>query len=155
MWEELYRLHYQELLAKGMAGCHHRELAEDVVQETFVKALQNADIFEDLSASQRRAWLFRTMKNLLCDRYRRAALEQQYTQEQTETAWIQEPGFQSVENALLLASLSAEEQMLLQLRFEEGYTAAELAEMLGIPAGTIRSKLSRSRKILKKALEEI
>lgn len=153
MWEELYVRHYPELLKYCMAACHDRELSEDLVQETFLKALQNADTVEDLGPNQRRAWLFKTMKNLFYDRYRRAVLESQYEQSIDGDAYYLEPGIQQTENDMVLEALTPEDRMLFQLRYIEGYNASELSEMLGIPTGTIRAKLSRSRKLLKEILD--
>ena len=79
MWEELYKQHYQELLRKAMHICRNSAQAEDAVQDTFLRALQNVSVVEDLGPSQRRAWLFRALKNLLTDSFRRNALEDQYT----------------------------------------------------------------------------
>ena len=49
MWEELYEDHYQELVAYGTRISGSKELAEDLTQETFVKALMNGDTVMDLS----------------------------------------------------------------------------------------------------------
>lgn len=154
MWDELYRQHFPELLRYCTGACRDRELAEDLAQETFLKALQNVDTFEDLGPSQRRAWLFRTMKNLLCDRYRRAVLESQYTQTLEEDAACLDPGIQQTENDLVLQKLTPEDRMLFTLRYMEGYHASEISEMLHIPSGTIRARLSRCRKYLKQLMEE-
>lgn len=154
MWDEIYQHHYPELLKYCLAACRNRELAEDLVQETFLKALQNVDTFEDLGPSQRRAWLFRTMKNLLYDRYRRAVLEAAYLQQNPEAVTYLEPGIQQLENDLVLQKLTPEDRMLFTLRYMEGYNASEISEMLHIPTGTIRARLSRCRKLLKSMLEE-
>lgn len=76
MWEELYEKHYPELLRYAAAACRNQEEAEDAAQEVFLKALQNADVIQDLGPSQRRAWLYRTLKNTLCDRWRRGKQEE-------------------------------------------------------------------------------
>lgn len=154
MWEELYKQHYQELLRKAVCICRNSAQAEDAVQETFLRALQNVSVVEDLGPSQRRAWLFRALKNLLTDGFRRNTLEDQYTQElPPEAAIEQEPGFEDIENELFLSRLPPEEQLVFQLRFLEGYTGEEISEMLNLPAGTVRSRLSRSRKKLRKMLK--
>ena len=104
MWEELYKQHYQELLRKAVCICRNSAQAEDAVQETFLRALQNVSVVEDLGPSQRRAWLFRALKNLLTDGFRRNTLEDQYTQElPPEAAIEQEPGFEDIENELFLS----------------------------------------------------
>lgn len=153
MWEELYEKHYPELLKYAAAACKSQTEAEDLTQEVFLKALQNVAVFQDLGPSQRRAWLYRALKNALCDRWRRTKLEESYLERQEVEASYLEPGVQAVENALLLQSLSGEDRALFHLRYEEGYNAAELSQMLGIPAGTIRARLSRMRTVLKNMLE--
>ena len=154
MWEELYKQHYQELLRKAVCICRNSAQAEDAVQETFLRALQNVSVVEDLGPSQRRAWLFRALKNLLTDGFRRNTLEDQYTQElPPEAAIEQEPGFEDIENELFLSRLPPEEQMVFRLLFLEGYTGEEISQMLNLPAGTVRSRLSRSRKKLQKMLK--
>ncbi|MGN0976637.1 MAG: RNA polymerase sigma factor [Faecousia sp.] len=153
MWEELYEKHYKELLRYAAAACKNPTEAEDITQEVFLKALQNADIFLDLGPSQKRAWLFRSLKNLMCDRYRRGQLEYAYLEARQEQAEYWDPGIQETENRLLLAQLSPEDRALFHLRYEEGYNASELSEMFHIPTGTVRARLSRTRKLLKNMLE--
>lgn len=153
MWEDIYEEIYPQLLKYAVSACQDRALAEDIAQEAFVRALQCPETLEDLGPGQRRAWLFRTMKNLLCDKYRRVAVESRFAQQITEDAVSSEPGFEAIENALVLARLSDEERMLFQLRYMEDYNAAEISEMLGMPSGTIRAKLSRCRKRLKEMLD--
>lgn len=154
MWEDLYEKHQKELVRYASRMCGSEELGQDLTQETFLKALQNWDTFEDLGPSQRRAWLYRTLKNLIFDRFRRNALETDYINSLTPEAAYWEPGIQRMENEQLLAALSPEDRTLFHLRYEEGYNASELAQMFGVPAGTIRARLSRSRTILKKLLSE-
>ena len=153
MWEELYEKHYKELLRYAVAACKNLAEAEDAAQEVFLKALQNPDTFQDLGPSQKRAWLFRSLKNLMCDRYRRGQLENAYLEARQEQAEYWDPGIQETENRLLLAQLTPEDRTLFHLRYEEGYSASELSEMFHIPAGTIRARLSRMRILLKNMLE--
>lgn len=151
MWEELYEDHYKELVAYGSRMSGSKELAEDLVQETFVKALMNTEVVEDLSPSKRRAWLFRTFKNLFFDRYRRVILENEYEQS-WQPEYLEDQGIQEIDNAMLLQSLKPEDRAIFQLRFFDGYSAEEISEMVNLPPGTIRSKLSRCRKYLKQNL---
>lgn len=152
MWEELYEAHYKELLSYGTHMGIGKELTEDLVQEAFVKAMINTATVEDLSPGQQRAWLFRTFKNLFFDRYRRAVLEQEYTQKYLPE-YAEDPGMQEVENAMVLQSISPQDRAIFQLRHFDGYTAEEIAQMLDLPPGTVRSRLSRCRKYLKQNLE--
>ncbi len=153
MWEELYERHYPELKRYASAACKSTAEAEDIAQEVFLKALQNAALFEDLGPSQQRAWLYRALKNALCDRYRRRKLENVYLEQQWEEETYIDPGLQEAENQMLLAQLPPEDRTLFYLRYEEGYNATELAELFGIPAGTVRARLSRCRKLLQTMLK--
>ena len=152
MWEELYEDHYKELVAYGARISGNKELAEDLVQETFVRALMNTETVADLSPSKQRAWLFRTFKNLFFDRYRRAVLEREYEQN-WQPEYIDDPGMQTIENAMLLQSLKPEDRAIFQLRYFDDYSAEEISQMMNLPPGTVRSKLSRCRKYLKQNLE--
>lgn len=154
MWDDLCERHYKELLRYCTGMCKDGELAQDIVQETFLKALQTGEDFEDLGPSQQRAWLYRTMKNLIYDRYRRLQVENAYLDTlQAETAYW-EPGIQETENQMVLAMLPPEDRTLFHLRYEEGYNASELADMFHVPPGTVRARLSRARSLLKKKLYE-
>lgn len=152
MWEELYEAHYKELLAYAARMGGSKELAEDLAQEAFVKALMNAETIEDLSPSKQRAWLYRTLKNLFFDRYRRVVLENTYTQN-WQGEYLEDPGIQKIENAMLLQSIPPQDRAIFQLRYFDGYSAEEISQMMNLPPGTVRSKLSRCRKVLKQNLE--
>lgn len=152
MWEELYEAHSKELLAYGVHISGNKELAEDLVQDTFVKAIMNTDILEDLSSRKQRAWLFRTFKNLFFDRYRRAVLENEYHQS-IQPGYLEDFGIQEIENAMLLQSIHPQDRAIFQLRYFDGYSAEEISRMMNLPPGTIRSKLSRCRKYLKQNLD--
>ena len=74
MIDELYDSLYKELTGWCTAMTGSRTLAEDLVQEAFLRALINAGLLEELDAAKRRAWMYRTVKNLYIDRKRREAL---------------------------------------------------------------------------------
>lgn len=154
MWEELYEQHQHELLSYATRMCGDEQLAQDMIQETFLKALQSGEVFEDLGPSQKRAWLYKTMKNVFFDRCRRIKSENAYLDTlQPETAYL-DPDIQELENQLFLTMLHPEDRTLFHLRYVEGYNASELAEMFHVPPGTIRARLSRCRTLLKKTLLE-
>ena len=152
LWEELYERYYRELSGYAQRMSGSPELGEDLVQDTFLRALQNPGILEDLPPAKLRAWLYRTLKNLYLDRWRRGVLEAAYLETlREEPQWGK--GIQEIENTLLLQALEPLDKTIFQLRFEEGCTAREIGEMLNLPPGTVRSRLSRCRKYLKENLE--
>lgn len=154
MWEALYEKHHNELTRYCYGICHDLEEAQDLAQEAFLRALQSGDAFPDLGPQQQRAWLYRTVRNLMVDRFRRAALEERTLPSLQEPEDQEEAGYGSVETQALLAGLSPEDLALFTLRYREGYNASELAELLNQPPGTIRCRLSRIRSRLQKELEK-
>ncbi|MBQ4093886.1 MAG: RNA polymerase sigma factor [Oscillospiraceae bacterium] len=152
MWEELYEQYYKELVGYGIRMCADEELVQDLVQETFIRALMHAHTVEELSAAKQRAWLYRTFKNLFFDRFRRAVLEKEYAQS-LPPEYEEDAGIQRIETAALLQSIKPRERAIFQLRYLDGYSAEEIAKMMRLPPGTVRSILSRCRKHLKQTLE--
>ena len=106
MWDEIYQRHYPELVRYAASVCKDLQQAEDVAQEVFLKALQSADVFEDLSDAQQRAWLYRALKNYMIDCFRRAKLESEYLDMIPEEAAYDDSRIQETENQLLLATLA-------------------------------------------------
>ena len=93
------------------------------------------------------------MKNLFFDRYRRGVLEREYVQ-QWYPEYMEDQEIQEIENAMLLQSIHPQDRVIFQLRHFDGYTAEEIAQMMDLPSGTVRSRLSRCRKRLKETLTD-
>src|SRR2546425_9818420 len=138
--------------------------AEDLVQDTYLKAFRAADSFQP--GTNLRAWLFtilhNTARNRARDRAREAvtvdtdaveraadalsALASPTSQETPETLLLRDtltPELQAALNALPEAFREA-----VWLRDVEEFSYAEIAEMLSIPAGTVMSRISRGRRLL-------
>lgn len=116
-------------------------MAEDIVQETFIRAMENMDTLSEISEGQCRSWLYRTAKNIFIDRVRRIANEPN-----PETSLIQEDDLSMVIVRQLCGQLPQEEGALFWMRYIEGYRSTELGEMFDLPPSTVRSKLSLARK---------
>ncbi len=141
--------------------------AEDVVQETFVRAYRFFDKFQ--RGTNCKAWLFRIMKNNLVNMYRKKAREQA-TVSFERTAWahgveseVADPTYEPEINPDLdelveddvkraLESLPPEFKMAVVLSDLSGFTYKEVAEIMGTPVGTVRSRLSRARAFLLRRL---
>ena len=152
MIDELYDTLYQELAGWCTAMVGSRTQAEDLVQEAFLRAMLNAGLLEELDAGKRRAWMYRTVKNLYIDRKRREAFETMV--EQIPEEGVEDTEYAQVDDAQLLAVLTPEERMLFTLRYLEGYNSAELGKIFDLPSGTVRSRLSDARSRLRQSLEE-
>jgi len=114
MIDELYDSLYQELTGWCTAMAGSRTQAEDLVQEAFLRAMLNTGLLQELDAGKRRAWMYRTVKNLYIDRKRREAFETMV--EQMPEEGIEDAEYAQVDDAQLLAVLTPEERMLFTLR---------------------------------------
>jgi RNA polymerase sigma-70 factor (ECF subfamily) len=142
--------------------------AEDLVQETFLKAFRAADQFQP--GTNLRAWLFTILHNTARNRARdRARDTVSIDSEAVERAADQPaPGapVETPETLLLQAALAPDIQAAIDdlpdsyreavwLRDVEEFSYSEIAAMLEIPAGTVMSRISRGRRMLFKALTHV
>ena len=128
------------------------EIADDLVQDTLVRALRAEHLFH---GGDLRTWLFTILLNL--DRNRRRGLARRPVLAVIEEA--EPPGAQGsdgsgrdIERGLSL--LPAEQREVLLLVTLEGMSYREAAETQGVPIGTVMSRLSRARTSLRAHLEE-
>lgn len=115
---------------------------------------QNIGTLQDLGPSQRRAWLYRTARNLFVDAMRRTAREAAALPELEPEPETPDPDFAEAEARRLLELLPPAEQELFRKRYLEGYTAAELGKMYGLPPATVRTRLAKARRYLSQLLME-
>jgi len=138
---ELYETYENKLrrYAAGLARDPH--WAEDLVQDTFVRAMGHLDLLGTLKPYQQRAWLYRTLKNLYLD-----GLSASERQGELLDQLVREPSSSpSLEDLVL----SPDPFALIPERFREvviqrymlGMNSREIGEALGIPAATVRSRL--------------
>ena len=142
----LYRLAY--------SWCHSPELADDLTQEALSKALKQNAQLKDLDAMD--SWLFRILANCWHDylRSRRETLifdeERHLHQVTPELLNVRHQDIVRVQKAV--ASLPERQRQVITLVDIEGCRYAEVSEILGLPIGTIMSRLSRARHALKEQL---
>jgi RNA polymerase sigma-70 factor (ECF subfamily) len=146
---DLYDEYEARLLryASNLARDHDR--AEDLVQETMIRAMGNLMLLGQLNRYQRQAWLYRVLKNLFIDQ-ERARQRQEVLVERL--AWQTE--LDSAPAAAMLARELMEQvperyRDLLYKRYILGETSKEIGRELGIPAATIRSRLYLARRWLR------
>jgi RNA polymerase sigma factor (sigma-70 family) len=131
----------------------HREDAEDVAQEAFAKAYRS---FRQLRDKGRfRGWLVRMTWRLALDRrrsdQRRVIREQEHAARPLESDLEQSERLAEIWRAI--DALPEKLRLVLVLANVEGHDTAEVAALVGIPAGTVKSRLFKARKHLKEQLE--
>ena len=136
--------------------------AEDLVQETYARALGAAQQFEP--GSNLKAWLFRILRNAFIDRRRRSQDQASpgYVEDLDADGELSAPAMGELQldqiRALVAEDVSAAVHALPEsfrtviLLDLEGMTEAEVANVLGCAAGTVKSRLSRARAVLRERL---
>lgn len=151
MVTELYTVYRSELLKYCCTMCGNISDAEDLLQETFMKALSNLDLLEELKPKEQRAWLYKVARNLFYDLCRRRRVErnkQMHADEKTDE------NFSEVETAMILSTLPPDLSQLFIKRYFESYNSKRLAEEYGLSPSGVRAALSRARNILREKLKE-
>jgi RNA polymerase sigma-70 factor, ECF subfamily len=146
--EALYREHFAFVWRNARRlGCSD-EWVDDATHEVFLVATRRLDEFQGRSSE--RTWLFaitfRIVGRLRRDRARRRTQLESYVQEQPEATADAERETEAAQYLrLLLQQLSESQRVVLILAELEGFTSAEIAETLGIPVGTVDSRLRAAR----------
>ncbi|MBQ7796608.1 MAG: RNA polymerase sigma factor [Lachnospiraceae bacterium] len=150
MIEGLYLTYYSELVKWCSKMTKNLSLAEELVQEAFLRAMLHEETLATLGEKQRRAWLYRVIKNLYVDRTRRNSYE--IVVEVIPESVDESEDVANLEWEQLLESLPDMEGVLFAMRYLQGYNSEQLSQIFHMPSGTIRSKLSSARKHLKEAI---
>jgi RNA polymerase sigma-70 factor (ECF subfamily) len=141
--------------------------AEDLVQDTYLKAFRAADRFEP--GTNLRAWLFTILHNTARNRARDRAREAVTVDSETVERAMDVPSSgtaETPETLLLRDTLAPDLQAAIDdlpdafrqavwLRDVEEFSYAEIAEMLDIPVGTVMSRISRGRRMLFERLQHL
>lgn len=166
-FSELVRRFERPILSLLMRLVRHPELAQDLAQESFVKAWRGLPSYDP--GRPFRSWLFRIAHNTAIDQLRKrrvdtVALEEPESEGLDALGRISDP---SLPDPLLqlhhdralaaletaLGELRPDWREVILLRFREGLSYEEIAEVTGQPLGTVKTHLHRARRALMEALE--
>ena len=137
--------------------CHAADIADDLVQDTVIKAMRNASSLRDINKMN--SWLFTILANCWRDYLRRQKPTDDIDEciftddDSPELAQERQNITDIVQQAV--AGLPQGQRQVLSLVDLEGFSYAEVAEILGVPAGTVMSRLNRARKALSEQLLEL
>ena len=160
-FRRLYEAHRAAVHAYFTGRTGDPQSAADLMQDVFLRVWQHLEKLADMPEDRQRAWIFTVARNLSVD-----ARRHQHTQAGTEQALAREPGRrpQPASTAVIAAErvaavgeairrLPEQQRVTLTMAAAGGMTSAELAAALGVPAGTVRYRLSEARRTLAEALD--
>jgi RNA polymerase sigma-70 factor (ECF subfamily) len=156
----LYQAHRVAVHAYFTGRTGDRDAAADLMQDVFLRVWQHLDQLADMPGDGQRAWIFTVARNLSVDAHRH-----RHTQAGTEQALAREPvRREQPASATLIAAervavvgqairgLPEQQRVTLTMAAASGLTSGEIADRLGVPAGTVRYRLSLARRSLAEAL---
>ncbi|HEV2581956.1 MAG TPA: RNA polymerase sigma factor [Ktedonobacteraceae bacterium] len=165
-FRQLWEAHHAAAMAAALRLCHQRALAEEITQGAFLLAWRGLPRFQQ--GSPFRPWLMRILYRHALDvtekqrTYLRSvslddALELSAPSSQEgrpEQADPQERVAQREELRQALAQLSSEQRRVIALRYGADLTEMDIAQVLGWPVGTVKSRLNRARARLRELLSD-
>lgn len=151
----LYEEYYLVLYRTGLLILGNKEDAEDVLQDTFVSIYKNAKSLSDFE--KLRPWIFSILKNTSYTRYKKRKREfpDEFVLDKTEESpvYLGEDEIEEkseIQDALM--NLKEKEREVLILYYYNDFSIEEIAKILNTFKGTVKSRLYRARKNLKKEL---
>jgi RNA polymerase sigma-70 factor, ECF subfamily len=151
-----YDAHAGELYGFALRALDDRSMAEEAVQETFVRACRAASRF-DPTIGGVRTWLFAICRNVVVDLSRSRA-----ARANRDKLLVPDPSHDELDRRLrawqveeALRRLSDHHRQVVVATFYGGHSAREVAASLGIPEGTVRSRLFYGLKALRLILDEM
>lgn len=142
----------------AQALLRHRDKADDLVQDTLERALDRMDNWR--TGENPRRWLFTIMHHLFVDQVRRTSRRGEQAMLPLDSSEaLAAPATQFEDIAALdvmdaLQAISPDRRAALLIVGVEGFSYAEAANMLGIPAGTLMSRIARGREELRALLDD-
>lgn len=168
LFEKEFMPHADALYNFAYQLSYNDDDANDLVQETYMKAFRFIDSYQEGTNSK--AWLFKILKNIFINEYRRKKREPEkidyddvitFSDEDDDNSAayfdLREDLFDNMmgdEITNALNKLPIEFKTVILLCDIEGFTYEEIAKIIDIPIGTVRSRLHRARNMLKQLLKD-
>jgi RNA polymerase sigma-70 factor (ECF subfamily) len=156
----LYDEHSAALWRYAMRLTGDQARAEDVVQETLLRAWQHPEVTDDNERSAR-AWLFTVARNMIIDE-RRSARYRNESGTRDPEGLPERAGPDEVDSALdrlllsgAMAQLSPEHRAVVRRSYYQGWTTTQIADDLQIAEGTVKSRLHYAVRALRLTLQEM
>jgi len=151
-FEDLYRREYPNLVAVARALTGDHAASEDLVQETMVKTFLHWRRLERYDRPG--AWCLRVLTNACRDRWRRRQLERRFVDgHRASDLSVDAPSLELIEFWAAVRRLPSRPRLVVTLYYAGDRTVAEVASIVKVPEGTVKSDLARARVVLMAELE--
>ena len=160
LMQRLYDGHAAALFRYAFKLTSDQARAEDIVQEALLKAWQHPEVTDDQERSLR-GWLFTVARNMIIDERRSARFRSETGTPDMDKADDQagtDAADSTLDRMLLsdaLARLSFEHRAVIRQSYYDGRTSAQIAAVLDIPEGTVKSRLHYAVRALRLTLQEM
>lgn len=150
-FDELVGHHRDAAYRLALRWTGDRDRAEDAVQEIFLRCYERVHTFD--GRSEFRIWFFRLATNLLSNLERKRRRRRETPLEQTVTDSVEPPDLRDFRPVLdAMNSLPARQRAAIRLKLLDGYSYAEIAELLACSRGAARVHVHKALKRLRKTL---
>jgi RNA polymerase sigma-70 factor (ECF subfamily) len=157
LFRALHNEHAHSLLSYVVGLTHDRARAQDIVQETLLRAWRNPASLERTGGSGQ-GWLFTVAKHIVIDQWRSASRRHEVLTDHVPEQAVQDTAQQTVDRQLVqaaLQTLSIEHRQTLIETYFRGASVAEAAQTLGVPPGTVKSRTHYALRALRQAIDEM
>lgn len=161
-WTEIFKIFSGPIYQFFLKNTSSVEVANDKVQEVFIKIYRNKNKF---TYGSLKAWIFKICRNTLIDTYRRRNPKEILSDIIPETAPeelnLEEEVINSIEHQQMVVFIDScleqmhnNDRMLISLVYLAGLSVPEMAEVMEIPLGTAKTRVRKARLLLNKMLSE-
>lgn len=162
--EMLYTANYGAMYQKALSYLHNHHEAEDVVEAVMLKLIDRADLLRGCKRASLRSYLLACVRNAAINRLRRAKKRYSFADVEDKLNALPDEG--AVDACLLreaqvqamicaLEQLPDREREMLQMKYYDGLSDAEIARILAIGPNSVRTLIDRARKRVRKILTEV
>lgn len=162
-FNQIYNSYHQGVFAYILSRVENRDAAKDLMQEVFLRAWNQIHTAYEMGQENCRYWLFKITKNLIADYYRKNSSSNQAEKRMIDNVRIEKTYGKSPEELFEMNSnihcinnaierLPDQLRVVLLLHFIGQMKSNEIGEVLDIPAGTVRYRLSKARQLIRQEL---
>ena len=148
----IYNKYNKLLMSKAMERLHDKHLAQDVLQETFIKIVLHIDSIGEVNCHKTANYVVTILENTITDMYRKNKHEPKESYEELEPAVANDvhllDRLLAKDIATLIGELPEKYRSVMELRAYHEMSEKQIADVLGISYATVRKRLERGRAML-------